>query len=245
MSKHLIITGASKGLGNALAQEYLNNNYTVYSLSRTQADNLQGVHQIKCDLSKLDDLQGIFSTVLTQIKNSSPTSITLINNAGSLGLIDRIENIDYQNIIQSININYSAPILLNSLFIKETENWKITRNIRTISSGAANGAYHGWSVYCSTKAAVDRMTKVIGVEQEEKENPTHVLSIYPGVVDTGMQALIRNSSKEQFSQVERFKTMKKENQLATPKEVAQLVYQIDLDSSIENGSIVDVRSYKS
>lgn len=244
MSKHLIITGASKGLGNALALKYLNNGYTVYSLSRTEADNLQGVHQIKCDLSKLDDLQGIFTAVLTQIKDSSPTSITLINNAGSLGLINTIENIDYKNIIQTINVNYSASALLNSLFIKETESCDLKRAIRTISSGAANGAYHGWSVYCSTKAAIDRMTKVIGVEQKEKENPTHVLSIYPGVVDTGMQALIRDSSEEEFSQVERFKTLKEENQLAQPKEVAQWIYQIDLDSSLENGSIVDVRDYK-
>lgn len=241
--KTLIITGASKGIGNAIAKEFNKNGYNVISLSRTKADNLTGVNQVECDLSDLEGLELVMKSILTKVKYSSPTSITLINNAGSLGLINKLENIDYQNIIQSVNINYTAPLILNSIFIKETESWEIERKIRTISSGAANGSYDGWSVYCSTKAAVDRMTKVIGVEQESKENPVHAIAIYPGVVDTGMQAQIRNSSEEEFSNVERFKAMKASNELALPIEVAIKILVIENDTSIENGSIVDVRDY--
>ena len=241
--KTLIITGASKGIGNAIAKEFYKNGYQVISLSRTKADNLEGIVQIACDISDLEGLELVMKSVLAKVKDSSPTSITLINNAGSLGLINKLENIDYHNIIQSVNINYTAPLILNSIFIKETESWGIERKIRTISSGAANGSYDGWSVYCSTKAAVDRMTKVIGVEQESIKNPVHTLSIYPGVVDTGMQTLIRNSSEEEFSNVERFKAMKANGDLASPKEVAIKILAIENDNSIENGSIVDVRDY--
>lgn len=241
--KTLIITGASKGIGNAIAKEFYKNGYQVFSLSRTKADNLEGIEQITCDISDLEGLELVMKSVLAKIKTSSPTSITLLNNAGSLGLINQLENIDYQNIIQSVNINYTAPLVLNSIFIKETESWGIERKIRTISSGAANGSYDGWSVYCSTKAAVDRMTSVIGVEQENKPNPVHTISIYPGVVDTGMQAVIRNSSEDEFSNVERFKAMKENGDLASPQEVAIKVLVIENDNSIANGSVVDVRNY--
>ena len=241
--KTLIITGASKGIGNAIAKEFQNNGYQVVSLSRTKGENMEGITQIECDLSDLENLQSTFVTLLSDLKPTITESITLLNNAGSLGLINQLENIDYQNIIQTVNINYTAPLLLNSLFIKETENWNVQRKIRTISSGAANGSYDGWSVYCSTKAAVDRMTAVIGVEQENKNNPVHAIAIYPGVVDTEMQAQIRNSSEDEFSNVARFKAMKTENQLASPQEVATIIYQIENDTSIKNGVIVDVRKY--
>jgi benzil reductase ((S)-benzoin forming) len=241
--KSIIITGASKGLGNALALNYLSKGYSVYSISRTKADNLSEVTQIECDLSDLEGLKTAFTSLLNTMRATSPTSLTLINNAGSLGTVSHLENIDSDNIIQTVNLNYTAPLLLNSIFIKQTEDWKINRSIRTISSGAATSSIDGWSVYSSSKAAIDQMTKAMGVEQANKTNPVHTLSIYPGVVDTQMQGEIRNSKSEDFSNIEKFKDMKANNELASPESVAQLVYKIDKDSSLDNGSVVTVRDY--
>ncbi|MDB4195967.1 SDR family NAD(P)-dependent oxidoreductase [Flavobacteriales bacterium] len=241
--KSIIITGASKGLGNALALNYLSKGYSVYSISRTKADNLSEVTQIECDLSDLEGLKTAFTSLLNTMRATSPTSLTLINNAGSLGTVSHLENIDSDNIIQTVNLNYTAPLLLNSIFIKQTEDWKINRSIRTISSGAATSSIDGWSVYSSSKAAIDQMTKAMGVEQANKINPVHTLSIYPGVVDTQMQGEIRNSKSEDFSNIEKFKDMKDNNELASPQSVAQLVYKIDKDSSLDNGSVVTVRDY--
>jgi benzil reductase ((S)-benzoin forming) len=241
--KSIIITGASKGLGNALALNYLSKGYSVYSISRTKADNLSEVTQIECDLSDLEGLKTAFTSLLNTMRATSPTSLTLINNAGSLGTVSHLENIDSDNIIQTVNLNYTAPLLLNSIFIKQTEDWKINRSIRTISSGAATSSIDGWSVYSSSKAAIDQMTKAMGVEQANKTNPVHTLSIYPGVVDTQMQGEIRNSKSEDFSNIEKFKDMEANNELASPESVAQLVYKIDKDSSLDNGSVVTVRDY--
>jgi benzil reductase ((S)-benzoin forming) len=240
--KTLIITGASKGLGKAIAKLYLQKNYQVISLSRSQSEDLKGIEQIPCDLSKIDEAELIFKNILKEVINSNPESITLINNAGSLGEIHTLEEISIESIKDTVTINYTAPLLLSSIFIKETEGLAISKKIRTISSGAANGAYHGWSVYCSTKSAVDSFTKVIGVEQVTADNPIHSISIYPGVIDTGMQKQIRNSSEKAFSNVERFKAMKENNELASPESVAELIYKIDNDLSIGNGEIVDVRN---
>lgn len=243
MKNTLIITGASKGLGNALALHYLNQGHSVYSLSRTKADNLAEVTQIECDLSNLEELETVFTSLLNTVKETLPTSLTLINNAGSLGTVSHLENIESDNIIQTVNLNYTAPLLLNSLFIKQTEDWKTERKIRTISSGAAASSIDGWSVYCSSKAAIDQMTRVLGVEQASKFNPVHTLSIYPGVVDTGMQGEIRKAREEDFSNIEKFKNMKANSELASPESVAQLIYTIDLNATLSNGSVVSVRDY--
>ena len=58
-----------------------------------------------------------------------------------------------------------------------------------------------------------------------------------------MQTEIRNASEENFSNVLRFKEMKANNELVSPEEVAIKILVIENDSSIENGSIVDVRDY--
>ena len=52
MKKIVIITGGSKGLGFGLANEYLKNDYSVISISRSKVENLPGVEQYQCDLSK-------------------------------------------------------------------------------------------------------------------------------------------------------------------------------------------------
>ena len=64
--KLIIITGASKGIGNAIAKEFYKNGYAVISLSRTKATNLNGIEQIEFDLTDLVSLQAVFKSVLNK-----------------------------------------------------------------------------------------------------------------------------------------------------------------------------------
>lgn len=243
MKNYLIITGASKGLGKALAEFYSEHGYTVYSLARTNNKEWTSINQVACDLADTGLAKNVFSELLESILKEKPTSITLINNAGTLGEVNTLDSIPSHDIEQTVSINYTAPLLFCSIFIDKTKDLSIEKKIRNISSGAAKGAYHGWSVYCSTKAAMDSFTRVVAAEQSEEENPVHALSIYPGVIDTGMQSQIRETTEKQFSDVERFRRMKKEGDLSSPTTIAQLIYKIDLDSTIENGKIEDVREF--
>ncbi len=241
--KAIIITGGSKGLGKSLVTLYNTEGYKVYSLARTINSELKDVNQISVDLSNVSDSQLVLNKVMDEILNQNPSSITLINNAGTLGKMDTLQEIPSENIETTVSLNYTTPMIFCSIFSKKLENYKGVKKIRNISSGAANGAYHGWSVYCSTKSAMDSFTKVLAIEQENNLSPIHVLSIYPGVIDTEMQAEIRKSTQEQFSNVERFIEMKKNNDLSTPEQIANLVYKIDHDVSIKNGEITDVRDF--
>lgn len=238
----IIITGGSKGIGKALVEKYASKNYKVYTLSRS-INNLKNCIEISVDLSDNKATQKAFLILLEELKNINITSITLINNAGRLGVISNLENIAVDDISKSIQLNTTTPLILSSLFIKNLENLNCKKQIINISSGAAMKPYEGWSVYCTSKAAIDMMTKVIAAEQNELENGVKCVALYPGVVDTNMQTTIRSTDKKDFKNLQRFIDLKENNELYTPEYVAESIYSIDTLNKLKNGDIVDIRSF--
>ena len=239
MSKILIITGGSKGIGKGIIEAYLTAGYQIFSIARSTNNDIKNVNQIAFDLSKIDGVEDLLIKLLKQIIANEVEKITLINNAGTLGKIGRIEDVD--DIAQTVALNTTAPLLLTSTFIRLTKNWQAVKHIINISSGAAHKPYYGWTVYCATKAAIDMMTKTIALEQETVANGVKIISVYPGVVDTQMQAKIRESDKASFASIDRFLELKATNALANATTVGKQIYDIDHDDTIENGSILRVK----
>lgn len=99
-------------------------------------------------------------------------------------------------------------------------------------------------MYCASKAGLDMMTKVISKEQKELKNGVKIVSVYPGIVDTDMQELARNTPKDNFKSVQRFIDFYEHGDLSTPKQVAEQIYQLDVSGELKNGKIIDVRNYK-
>ena len=238
----LIITGGSKGIGKAIAQKYTTENFTVYSISRSKAID-DSYHQIEAELSNSQEAIKAINAIFLKIELTAISSITLINNAGTLGEIDSLGNIDFKNIQQTIQLNTTTPLVLSNEFIKLTKKLTCKKQIITISSGAATNPYAGWSIYCSSKAAIEMMTKTIAEEQNKLPNEVKAIAIKPGVVDTNMQTQIRDTSETKFKNVQRFKDLKEQNQLYTPEFVADRIYQIDQQNQLENGAIIDLRNF--
>ncbi len=238
----IIITGGSKGIGKALAKKYVAENYNVYSLARTSS-LLENIENVFVDLSNLSETENVFTALLNKIVNQKTTSITLVNNAGRLGEISNLENLEASDISKSIQLNTTIPLILSSLFIKLTQPLSCKKQIINISSGAAKSPYQGWSVYCTSKAAIDIMTKAIATEQSDIENGVKCVSIYPGVVDTNMQSQIRSTKEADFKSLQRFIDLKENNELYTPDFVADSIYKIDIENQLKNGDIVDIRSF--
>ena len=237
MSKILIITGGSKGIGKGIIAAYLANDFQVFSIARSVNNELAKVTQLPYDLSKTGGIKKLISELFEKINPNEVEKITLINNAGTLGKIGKIEDID--DIETSVALNTVAPLLLVSLFISLTKNWKAKKHIINISSGAAYKPYYGWTVYCATKAAIDMMTRTIALEQDGIENGVKIIAVYPGVVDTEMQAKIRKTDKDSFASIDRFLDLKANNALANATTVGKQIFEID-NSDIENGSLIRV-----
>lgn len=237
----VIITGGSKGIGKALAIKYANKNYKVYSLSRS-INSIENVTQISVDLSNLKATKNAFTMLIDELKNTTISSLTLINNAGRLGKIANLENILANDIAQTVQLNITTPLLLSSLFIQFAKNYNCKKQIINISSGAGVNTYQGWSVYCVSKASIDMLTKTIAEEQKHLQNGVKCFGIRPGVVDTEMQHKIRQTNETDFKNKQRFVALKENNQLFSTEFVAETIFKLALENKIENGQTIDIRN---
>ena len=104
-----------------------------------------------------------------------------------------------------------------------------------ISSGASSKGYAGWPLYCAAKAGLENFIRSLAAEQIGTVNPMTCLNIEPGVVDTEMQAEIREAGAELFPDVARFIELKKSGKLRSPESVARAIIDI-VDSKPENGA---------
>lgn len=243
MEEILIITGGSKGIGRGIVEAYAAIGTTVFSISRTTNEMLSknGVTQVALDLTQSDKLEPELLKIFNLLDKERVSKITLINNAGSLGSISPLERLNSATISQTIQLNTVVPFVLSATFISYFKDWKISKSIINITSGAAQKPYFGWSVYCSSKAAIDMLTQTIAVEQADVDHGVKVLSIAPGVVDTDMQIKIRKSDKRDFKDVERFVALKEEGALNDAATVGRKILEMDNDSSLKSGSILRVQ----
>ena len=241
MSKILIITGGSRGIGEGIVNAYIERGWGIFSLSRSINNKLKGVNQIEIDLCNGDNIEQIFQSVFEKFEYNTIEYITLINNAGSIGEVNRIENIPETDIKATFQLNTIVPIQLSRLFIQKTKDWKARKSIINISSGAAVSSKYGWSIYCSSKAAIDLFTQSVALEQNFVENGVELKVVYPGIVDTAMQEKLRSQSKDSFMDVDKFIDFKTENKLNDISTVGKEVYKIDQDTSIQNGSIIRIQ----
>lgn len=241
--KVLIITGGSSGIGKAIAQKYASENFTVISISRSIAANVH-YKQIQADLTDASIAIKAFQEASDLLVLERITSITLVHNAGSLGEIHTLGNLDSEKIHDIIQLNTTTPIILSNEFSRLTKNLSCKKQVISISSGAAVNAYAGWSVYCASKAALEMMTKTLATEQNNNLHGIKAIAIKPGVVDTNMQTQIRQTPASAFKHVHRFRELKQNNALYSTTFVASKIYQIDKANKIQNGEIIDLRTYE-
>lgn len=245
---YYIITGTSKGLGEAIARNLLEDDHHLFCISRKKNNQLIEKAYSKDvelnyyiqDLQDHNGLQYTFKEILNKIDVNKAKSITLINNAAMIHPIKRIEGCTFKEIDEHLAVNIGAPMMLTSMFINYTKKVDVIKRIINITSGAANKPFYGWSSYCSGKAALDMFTKCVAEEQKNLVNPVHILGFSPGIMDTTMQQQIRNVDEENFIRVEEFKNFKEQDQLRTPEFVAkQLIVLMQQD--VVSGSIIDIK----
>ena len=94
-----------------------------------------------------------------------------------------------------------------------------------LTSGAATQPIAGLSAYCSSKAALHLLVETLTLELAT-ESMTRIYNFSPGVVDTEMQATIREQSHHEFSRVAEFINLKTEKKLKKPDDIASEIYKL-------------------
>ena len=228
-----IITGASKGLGQALSKRLHESGYCVYGLARSKG-GMHGMH-VECDLSNPMQVQSAMGNILEMIDLNAIQSICLFNNAADLNPIVPVGKSTADEIDRSLRINLTAPAILSSMFIRQTRTFGGGKRIINIISKTAEKPFSGLSLYCMAKAGVEQLTRCVALEQEGAENPVIIVSVDPGTMDTGMQETIRATSVDHFPYSEHFRKRYENNGLPNPETVADFVVEVAGRDDLING----------
>ncbi len=203
--KAAIVTGASRGIGEAVAKELASHGVSVVLAARTKSDIERIAEEINagggkaiartCDVSNYDDVRQVVEACLD---NFSRLDI-LVNNAGLIEPIARLADSDPEHWSRIVDINFKGVYygLRAAIPVMEQQGSGVIINL---SSGAATGAMEGWSHYCSTKAAVLSLTRC--ADKEYGDRGIRVVGLSPGTVDTEMQVVIRASGINPVSQMD-------------------------------------------
>jgi benzil reductase ((S)-benzoin forming) len=220
---YYIITGASRGLGKALAEELLQRPDTkVVGVSRHATIQHERYRHQPLDLSDMLAVQNNLLKVFPACPDAA--SITLINNAGVLGEVKYTGDLPNEHFEFVFDVNVIAPAMLMNTFLAAYQaQTAIARTILNISSGAAQRPVDGWGAYCASKAALDALSAVAQKEQDLRGSGIRIRSLAPGVLDTAMQEQIRTAEREQFSEAHRFADLKQDGALVAPAEAARQI----------------------
>ena len=197
-NKTALVTGGARGIGIATVEALANAGALVTFTGRNQAS----IDKAIADLPQGVTAKGVVcdATDRTAVKVLMAEGFDiLVNNAGVIGPIGRMTDVDIEDWATNIEVN-----LTSAFYVIQQALPHMIKNGGTIvnlSSGAAHNPMEGWAAYCSGKAGVAMLTRC--VDKEYAEHGVRIFGFAPGVVDTGMQGLIRESGINPVSDLKR------------------------------------------
>ena len=226
MKQHLVIvTGASRGLGLAIAEQLLARpDARLLTIARRPNAALasERLEQWTQDLAQPLDVSARLDRWLRSLDGASFDRATLINNAGVAsppGPLDAAEAADLSN---ALRVGLEAPLLLTATFLRATRGWRAERKVLNVSSGLGRRAMAGTAAYCAAKAGMDHFSRAAALEGAA------IVSLAPGIIDTDMQAQLRGSDPAAFPDRERFVQLKTSGALDSPAQgAAKLLAYLD------------------
>ncbi|MAE96457.1 MAG: short-chain dehydrogenase [Deltaproteobacteria bacterium] len=220
-----VITGASRGLGAGLAEAFHGCGMQLALCSRSAPALAEG-ERVMARCVDVVDAEAVSAFAEEAAVRFGRLDLW-INNAGVLDPIQPLRDLDPGAARQHLDVNVMGTLLGCQAYLRQVRRQAGGGVLVNISSGAARKPYAGWSVYCAAKAAVDRLTECIDVE--ERDGGLRAYAVAPGVVDTAMQAQIRASRVEDFPERERFVAMKRDGAFSSPAFVAERILELAFD----------------
>ena len=203
-NKAAVITGASKGIGEAAARFMAAEGCAVVLAARTGsaveriASEIEAgggrARAVACDVSRFEDVERAASLCVEAFGRLD----FVVNNAGLIDPIGRIEDLAPDDFARVIDVNVKGVFHgLKAALPRMRDAGGVIVNI---SSGAATSALEGWSHYCASKAAALSLTRCAARENED--GSVRIVGLSPGTVATDMQVSIKDSGLNPVSELD-------------------------------------------
>ena len=250
MQEIVIVTGASRGLGAAMAEQLLAPDRKVIGVARSPNDALAALAREKGawldwylqDLSDVAETDALASSICAGLPRDARRYV-LINNAAVAEPVGPVAKLDAALVAAALHVNLAAAMIFTARFLAAITGTKAARRVLNISSGSGRRPMDGNSVYSATKAGLDMFTRCLKLEQALEKNGARVVSLAPGVIETDMQVAMRSRDPADFPQAAYFQGMKDEGRLATPEDAARrILAYLDRDDFGEH-EIADIRDH--
>ncbi len=247
MTTHLtLLTGGSRGMGLAMAQQLLQPGNTLVSIARHANPALAAPQGAVLEQWVLDLADGASAAArlhawLAALPADAFASATLINNAGVIPRIAPLSDSDPADLAHALRVGLEAPMQLTAAFLGATSGWTVPRKVLNISSGLGRRAMASQAAYCAAKAGMDHFTRCLALDEAAKPHGAKVCSLAPGVIDTDMQVQLRGADPAAFPDVQNFANLKTGGMLTSPADAAARVLAWLRRADFGANPVADVR----
>jgi NAD(P)-dependent dehydrogenase (short-subunit alcohol dehydrogenase family) len=220
-----VVTGASRGIGAGLASYFASQGLRLGLCARTEPTSPAGADAVTAVVDVGD--AAAVDRFADEVVDRFGRIDLWVNNAGVLEPVGPLADADPAALERHVATNILGVMHGTAAFARHVRGRAGEGSLVNISSGAAATPYRGWAAYCASKAAVEMVTEVVGLE--EAASGLLAYSVSPGVVDTDMQALTRATPADVFPDVGRFLRLHEEGAFLTPDWVGECILERCLD----------------
>jgi benzil reductase ((S)-benzoin forming) len=229
---HLLLTGHTHGLGQALAETALVRGATVYGLARGRLEPAQaGLVQAQADFARPDTL----ATTLDRLVPAAAALDLVILNAGVLGPIAAMADTSLDTLREVMDVNVWANKLILDWLVRRAVP---ARQVLLMSSGASQSGHFGWGAYAMSKAALNMLARLYAHELPH----SHLCALAPGLVATAMQDELARHDAATFPSLARLHAARGTADMPPPAvAAARLLDLVPALLRFPSGEYVDVR----
>lgn len=242
MAKTIIVTGASKGIGAAIAEFLLEKSHNVILIARTEQplDELRKrypdqVLVLAGDLADSSLAQKAVDSALEVFGELNG----LIVNHGMMDPVTKIETSSIEDWKKLFDVNFFSAVAFAKAAVPLLR--KTYGCVLFTSSGVSTGAYSTWGAYGASKAAINHFARQLAVEEPKVTS----IAVRPGVVDTDMQRQLRevHSAVMTAKDNDKFLGLHQTGKLLRPDQPGHVMARMVLDPPQElSGKYVDWES---
>lgn len=228
----LFITGASRGLGKAFVDHYLQKGKDVYALGQSQQKVAYAYEAV--DIADAKASEDALKTLLDGVNHLD----MMVLNAGILGRIQDISSCELARLKHEMDVNmWSNKVILDYVI----QQGITVKQVIAISSGASVNGSLGWNGYSLSKAALNMLMKLYASEMKQ----THLCALAPGLVKTDMLRGILEGEHDtqKYTSVQSLRDSDAAGQVYSPDVVVQSIFdKMPQILQCESGSFVDIRN---